>query len=96
MMTLKKRIKTEFEGRVWLHEKYLKEIKKGNKLILTNSIPDHEHKGHDMTITSLEDLDVLKGLGRHTERYGPNRGQKYSLYGFKFKPDGWAEDSLFA
>lgn len=78
----KTRVKTKYNGLVWVHEKYVQALKDGEMLII-------EHDGTTMTI-SPEQIKLeppVKGKEVYTEQYGTERGKKYRLYGFNFVPD---------
>lgn len=77
-----KKVSTKFDGKVWLHEKYLrKAIANGESLLIV-------FDGKEMTVTP-EDIKTkrrrfVKGDTEHENKWGPG---SYYLYGTEFIPD---------
>lgn len=80
------RVKTKYQGLVWVHQKYVNAVKRGETLYI-------EHDGMTMTVTpeKYKEQPARKAEKPHEERYGPRKGKEYFLYGFKFIPDGMTE-----
>lgn len=77
-------VKTKFAGLVWVHERYITDLKAGGTLLI-------KHDGQEMTVTPerFKDVPPKKGEDSFVEQYGKNRGKRYYLYGFRFVPDGY-------
>lgn len=73
-------VKTKYKGLVWIHQKYIAYLKSGESLTI-------KHQDKKMTITPGQLVDFKKGSDLYEEKYGPNKGEKYCLYGFSFRPD---------
>lgn len=78
----KTKVKTKYNGLVWVHSKYIEALKEGEMLII-------EHGGETMTISpeQAKAEPPVKGKEVYTEQWGEDRGKKYRLYGFHFVPD---------
>jgi len=78
----KTKVKTKFNGLVWVHEKYIESLKRGERLMI-------EHQGKFMTIRPswLETNVPKKSEVGFRDQYGAHRGKLYYLYGLKFVPD---------
>ena len=76
-------VKTKFAGLVWVHERYITDLKAGGSLLI-------KHDGQEMTVTPerFKEVPPKKGEESFVEQYGANRGKRYFLYGFRFIPDG--------
>ncbi len=79
---LKTKVKTKFQGLVWVHERYVKSLEEGRSLLI-------EHQGKWMTVTPdfFKEKPPKKGVESFREKFGSDRGKYYYLYGFKFIPD---------
>lgn len=79
---MRTKAKTKYLGKVWCHERYVNALAEGRSLVI-------EYKDKVMTITPEDYLlePPQKGTESFRERFGPNKGKLYYLYGFTFKPD---------
>ena len=79
---MKTRVKTKFQGLVWVHERYYKAVNEGHTLAI-------EHDGKIMTVKPLDIKEEPPKESTETfqEQWGKNKGHRYHLYGFKFTPD---------
>jgi hypothetical protein len=79
---IKTRVRTKFRGLVWVHEKYIDNLKEGKTILI-----EHDKKIMTVTPEVFYADPPMKGEESFQEQYGPKKGQRYHLYGFRFIPD---------
>lgn len=79
---IKTRVKTKFRGLVWVHEKYIDNLKEGKTILI-----EYEKKIMTVTPQTFQTDPPMQGEESFQEQYGPKKGQRYHLFGFRFTPD---------
>ena len=79
---LRTRVKTKFQGKVWVHQRYITALEEGGSLVI-----EHERKLMTISPSFYKENPPTKSVESFQEQYGKDKGKRYHLYGFVFKAD---------